>query len=85
MSEPDASQMILTEDLDNIYRIAEPLWSDLDNSRIFLTGGTGFFGCWLLRSLMHAIRHYGINIDVTILSRDPDAFRMVEPELGRCS
>ncbi len=85
ISEPDAPQMILTEDLDNIYRIDVPLWSELDNSRIFLTGGTGFFGCWLLRSLVHAIRHYGISIDVTILSRDPDAFRIVEPELGRCS
>ena len=85
MSEPDVSKLILTEDLDNIYRIGAPLWSELGNSRIFLTGGTGFFGCWLLRSLMHAIRHHGINIDVTILSRDPDAFRMVEPELGRCS
>ncbi len=84
ISEPDAPQMILTEDLDNIYRIDVPLWSELDNSRIFLTGGTGFFGCWLLRSLMHAIRHYGLNIDVTILSRDPDAFRIVEPELSRC-
>ena len=84
MSESDPSQMILTQDLDNIYCIAEPLWADLDNSRIFLTGGTGFFGCWLLRSLMHAIRHYGLNIDVTILSRDPDAFRIVEPELSQC-
>ena len=85
MSESDVSKLILTEDLDNIYRIGAPLWSELGNSRIFLTGGTGFFGCWLLRSLMHAIRHHGINIDVTILSRDPDAFQMVEPELGQCS
>jgi dTDP-glucose 4,6-dehydratase len=85
MFESDASQLILTEDLDNIYRIDASLWSELDNSRIFLTGGTGFFGCWLLRSLMHAIRHFGIRVDVTILSRDPDAFRIVEPELGGCS
>ncbi len=85
MSESDVSKLILTEDLDNIYRIGAPLWSELDNSRIFLTGGTGFFGCWLLRSLMHAIRHHGMRVDVTILSRDPDAFRIVEPELGRCS
>jgi len=99
MSESDVSRLILTEDLDNIYRIGAPLWSELGNSRIFLTGGTGCFGCWLLaagcwllaaggwllRSLMHAIRHHGINIDVTILSRNPDAFRMVEPELGQCS
>ena len=37
----------------------------LDGKRLFLSGGTGFFGKWLLATL----RNSGAEVEVTVLSR----------------
>lgn len=47
------------------------------NKRIFLTGGTGFFGKWLL-SLFQTLE-----TDVVVLSRDPDGFLAQFPMFGK--
>jgi nucleoside-diphosphate-sugar epimerase len=52
----------------------------LDGASMFITGGTGFFGRWLLALLAHARSE--IRIDVTVLTRDPDHFRRNYPELA---
>jgi|HubBroStandDraft_6_1064221.scaffolds.fasta_scaffold47931_3 hypothetical protein len=35
------------QDLELILKHTAPLWEEVDCSRIFQTGGPGFFGCWL--------------------------------------
>lgn len=50
--------------------------SDLKNERVFLTGGTGFFGKWLLSSFQ------GLETDVVVLSRDPARFVAQFPMFG---
>ena len=50
---------IFDEDLQRIQKQAGAIWQELDNSHIFLTGGTGFFGRWLLHSMKHAIDAIG--------------------------
>lgn len=45
---------------------------------ILLTGGTGFFGCALLRHWAHEARNLPIEVDV--LSRSPEAFLSRHPE-----
>ena len=37
-------------DLDEILAATRPLWEEMRGERIFLTGGTGFFCCWLLET-----------------------------------
>ena len=75
---------ILTKDLESIYEGVNPSWTAFDHSRLFITGGTGFFGRWLLRSFRYVCDTYGIKMQVVVLTRDPELFRVSEPELYRC-
>jgi UDP-glucuronate decarboxylase len=49
-------------------------------SRIFITGGTGFFGKWLLRTIADLNESQGAGCEVTVLSRDPGGFLSNNPQ-----
>jgi nucleoside-diphosphate-sugar epimerase len=70
------------EDLEHILLYTQDLWSELDGQRIFITGGTGFFGCWLLESLAWAIDRLNLNTKAVILTRDISAFQLKAPHLA---
>ncbi|WP_077147102.1 NAD(P)-dependent oxidoreductase [Sphingopyxis sp. KK2] len=71
--------MILDEDLTAIDRQLAPHWAGLNGARIFITGGTGFIGRWMLEALARA----ACDAEVVILSRDPAAFAVKAPHLAR--
>lgn len=73
---------LLSNDLDYILEHTRDLWTELRGERIFLTGGTGFFGCWLLESFLWANDRLSLNSQVTVLSRSPNAFRTKAPHLA---
>ncbi len=50
------------------------MWHELAGSRIFITGGTGFFGIWLLESIAAANDTLKVGVGATVLSRDPQRF-----------
>lgn len=56
-------------------------WSQLSGKRLFITGGTGFIGRWMLEALRAADLRFGIGVDITVLTRDPDAFAAKAPHL----
>ena len=71
---------LLERDLDHVLAHSGGAWESLRSARIFLTGGTGFFGKWLLASSMHAHRKLGLESQVVVLTRDVRAFREAHPE-----
>ena len=47
------------------------LWAGARGQRIFLTGGTGFFGPWLVETFAHANETLGLDAELVVLTRDP--------------
>ncbi len=72
----------LAGDLEHILERTEALWGEMRGRRIFLTGGTGFFGCWLLESFAWANDRLGLKASALVLTRNPDAFREKAPHLA---
>lgn len=72
----------LADDLDHVLAQVGPLWEDLRGARLFLTGGTGFFGCWLLESLLWADAQRRLGVEVVVLTRSPAAFARKAPHLA---
>ncbi|MBI3441815.1 MAG: NAD-dependent epimerase/dehydratase family protein [Proteobacteria bacterium] len=72
----------LKQDLDIVLRQTAPVWPELRDARLFITGGTGFIGCWLLESLRHADQQLDLDVQATVLTRDPQAFRRKAPHLA---
>lgn len=57
-------------------------WEGLRAARLFITGGTGFVGSWLLASLCCANRQLGLDVRIVLLTRDPAAFARSAPALA---
>ena len=72
----------LSSDLDHILAHTENLWDEFRGRRILITGGTGFFGCWLLESWTAANDRLGLGAEAIVLTRDLEAFRTRVPHLA---
>ncbi|MFG1423680.1 NAD-dependent epimerase/dehydratase family protein [Roseixanthobacter liquoris] len=66
----------------DVFRHTAGVWAQMRGARIFVTGGTGFVGCWLLESLRYAETRQPLDIEVTVLTRNVDAFAAKAPHLA---
>ena len=76
------SRPLSAVDLDLILANTHGLWEELRNKRVFMTGGTGFFGCWLVESFCYINRLFSLRAEMTILTRNPEAFAQKCPHLA---
>jgi nucleoside-diphosphate-sugar epimerase len=69
-------------DRDHVLAHTADLWSELRGASIFITGGTGFVGTWLLQSLTWADDRFQLGVKATVITRSPEAFARKAPHLA---
>jgi dTDP-glucose 4,6-dehydratase len=72
----------LARDLDAVLARTEPLWDALRGERVLLTGGTGFYGCWLLETFAWANDRLALGASAAVVTRRPGAFAAKAPHLA---
>ena len=73
-------QSLTATDLNGIASDLTQQVALLQDRQIFLTGGTGFFGKWVLHSFLALRQDFHLNASLTVLSREPDRFLASYPE-----
>ncbi len=71
----------LSLDLDHVLNHTRNLWEEMRGERLFITGGTGFFGCWLLETFAYINEKLQLKSSVLVLTRNVEAFRKKAPHL----
>ncbi len=74
--------LVSSQDLQYILEKTGPLWQEMRGRRIFITGGTGFFGCWLLESFLAANQAFHLEAQAVVLTRSSRKFRERSPHLA---
>lgn len=70
------------DDLDHVLAHTRELWAEARGQTFFITGGTGFFGLWLLESFARANDALALGMKAVVLTRAPEAFGRKAPHLA---
>ncbi len=65
----------LQEDLEFIAKKLFPFFNFFKNQKIFITGGTGFFGKWFLETFIYLNEVFQLNIEIFVLTRNYYKFK----------
>src|SRR5581483_6915122 len=65
---------LFVEDREHVLSHTTGLWEEMRGGRLFITGGTGFFGCWLLETFTYVVDRLGLGASAVVLTRNPAAF-----------
>lgn len=77
-----ATGRVPAADLDALMAQARGDLQGLQGARIFISGGTGYIGRWLLESLVHANQALGLDLQAVVLTRAPERFASACPHLA---
>ncbi len=65
----------IKDDLEHIIKYAGDVLEEFRDKKIFITGGTGFFGIWILETLAWANAKLNLNIEAVVLTRNIANFK----------
>jgi nucleoside-diphosphate-sugar epimerase len=71
-----------SQDLDHVLANTQDVWPSLAGTRLFITGGTGFVGKWLIETFLWASDKVHLKTSAVVLTRDPARFRSESPHLA---
>jgi|SRR5579863_4744162 len=74
---------LLKCDLEYITQKTAGLWEEARGKRFFITGGSGFFGRWIVESFCAANRVLALDASAVVLTRKPTVFTKSAPHLAR--
>ncbi|MFV9654436.1 NAD-dependent epimerase/dehydratase family protein [Pseudomonas sp. NY15366] len=82
-AQASSSAELFRHDLQRLPMLPE-LVEGYRGRHLLLTGGTGFFGLWLL-ALVEELNRRGSGVEVTVVSRDPARFLALAPHYRACA
>jgi nucleoside-diphosphate-sugar epimerase len=59
--------MLTNKDLEHVFTHVE--WEELRNQNVFISGGTGWFGRWMVETLLYANEKLNLNCKILVLTR----------------
>lgn len=68
-----------------LHRLLQSISNEVEtlrSARLFVTGGTGYIGRWLLELLCYANEELTLNLSIVVLSRAPERFAESSPHLA---
>jgi dTDP-glucose 4,6-dehydratase len=71
----------IKDDLEHILQYAGNVLEELRDKKVFITGGTGFFGIWILEVLALANAKLNLNIEAVVLTRNIKNFKKKAPQI----
>ena len=75
-------EKLLYQDLESILALLGRDIETLRGKSLFITGGTGFLGRWILETMHYANQKLRAEVHVTVLSRNPESFTQKAPHLA---
>lgn len=74
-----SSYSLPVDDLDHALVHTEDLWQEVQGKRLFISGGSGFVGTWLVEAMLWARERRKLDVEVVVLTRDPDQLASRSP------
>ena len=77
------SRPLPAEDMAHVLEHTQGIWEDLRGGCLFVTGGSGFFGRWMLETFLHANDELGLGADAIVVTRSVEGFAAGAPHIAR--